>query len=369
MENPSIDGTHFHSHWNHAPRSNRYASSSQNVELPHYQPEASAPSHNPFLHPSDYGPHSSSSNYNAQTYHGVEGGFFDLTMGDGRGPYKRKSPGVPSASERGSTSRYHDAGSSSNLSLSSDKWPDKPNSDFHQTPWDYPTNPPSYRGNSLSIGGEGTLRNVRSRATLDLEANLARTHLSSNPSRHSYTASHLIDLSNSVDLSTHSSNSSTWEWNNTLISPPPHEMNHLVTGRNNLGSSLEIGGYNNNSISSINHVPQNLQGTFPQSSRGVRSSYSQRSAPTFGVGASSSSSNMRLAHAANPDEGLQLGGSYSSRHSRQNIGWRNNDRSGRTRISSDRYRLLNDEAGFHDRLGPEVCTFFFSSIVRVKSFF
>ena len=245
-ENMSVDAVQFSSHWNSVPRSSGYATSSHNVEAPNYQPDTSGPSHDLFLHPSPPGPfgaapenymdHASSSNYDRQTFHGIEGGFVDLTMGGGRGPHKRKSPGVPSVFERGGSSRYVGAGSSSDLPLSSDFWQEKPNIDPQHMHWDHVAMPPSYRGNGLSIRGEGSMRNVRSRPALGLESNLVRTHLSSNPSHTSYSTSHPVDHSSSVDLSgqshqiDHSSSvdisgqssnalSREWEWGNLRMSP------------------------------------------------------------------------------------------------------------------------------------------------------
>uniref|UniRef100_A0A5B6YQC6 RING-type E3 ubiquitin transferase n=1 Tax=Davidia involucrata TaxID=16924 RepID=A0A5B6YQC6_DAVIN len=361
VENMSIDGVHYASHWNPAPRSNGY-SSSHNIEGTHYQPDALGPSRDPFLHPSaagsfcmvpeNYAHHASSSNYGGQTFPGVEGDFVDLTMGNGRGPYKRKSPGVPAVCERGSTSRYYNAGSSTDLSMSSDIRQEKPNPDSHHMPWDCPTIGPSFRGNNLSIGGEGTLRNVRS-------------HLSSNPPLPSYTAGRPTDHSSSVELLGQSSNASMQEWNHIHMSPAAHgripvsdanvfshETNHFIIGSSNPSSSVEIGGYHNDYISSRHPVPQNSQGTSTQSVRGVRSSYTQRSGPAFRA----SSSNLHLGHAGTSDEGLQsVTEMYSSRHPRpfSTIGWRNSDRSGRTRISSERYRSLSGDAGVRDRLAPE----------------
>lgn len=362
--NPApIDGANFPSHWNSAPSVNGYSSSTNHVEGPHYQPESSQPSREPYLHPSsagsfcmvpeNHGHYASSSNYAGQTFHGVEGSFVDLSMGNGTGPYKRKSPGVPSVDERGSTSRY--VGSSSDLSVSSESWQGKPNSECHPTRWDYTTLTHSYGGNNLSIGGEG-IRNVRSRGTLDLETNLASTHLSSNPSHHNYTASRPADHSWSVDHLGQSSNAPAREWNQTVISPAAHdttvfnhEMNHFIVGTNNPSASLEIAGCNNDYIACRNPVPQYLQATATQSVRGVRSSYTQRSGPTLRA----SSSNLS---AAQSDEGLQFDAeSYSSRHARSfsNIGWRNSDRNGRTRISSERCRPHFDDARVRDRLASQ----------------
>ncbi|XP_059667653.1 probable E3 ubiquitin-protein ligase ZFP1 [Cornus florida] len=364
VENMSIDGVHFAPHWNPAPRSNDYPSSSHSVEVPLYQPDASALSRDPFLHPStagsfctvpeNYVHHASSSNYGGQTFHGVEGGFVDLAMGNGRGPYKRKSPGVPTVCERGSTSRSYNAGSSSDLSLSSDIWQEKPNPDFHHTRWDCPSIGPGYRGNGLSIAGEGTARNVRSRGAIDLETNLARTHLSSNPPHHPC-SSRSTDHASSVVLLGQNSNASTHEWDHIHMPPAAHGRtvsDHFIIGSSNSSVPIDIGGYHNDFISSRNPVPRNFQGTSTQTVRGVRSSYAQRSTPPFRA----SSSNLRLGNAATSDEGLQLvTESYSSRQPRpfSTIGWRSGDRSGRARMSSERYRSLSYESGVRDRLASE----------------
>ncbi|KAF5961882.1 hypothetical protein HYC85_003091 [Camellia sinensis] len=374
VENMSIDGAHYASHWNPAPRSNGFPSSSHSIEVPHFQTDASGPSHDPFLLPSaagsfsmapeNYAHHASSSDYGGQIFHGVEGSFVDVTMTNGRGTYKRKSPSVPAVCERGSSSGYYNSGNPPDLS--SDTWQEKPNTDSHHAPWDCTTIGSSYRGNSLSIGGEATLRNVRSRAAVDLETNLARTHLPGNPSHHSYTTGNFADHSGSVELMGQSSNMPIRDWSHIHMSPVAHgriplpdanvfshETNHFIIGSSNTSAAVEIGGYHNDMISSRTPIPQNLQGTSNHSVRGVRSNYTQRSAPTF---REASSSNLHLGHAPASDEGLQLvAESYSSRHPRplSTIGWRNSDRSGRTRISSDRYRSLSDEAGLRGRLAPE----------------
>ncbi|OMO73531.1 Zinc finger, RING-type [Corchorus olitorius] len=372
----SVDGVHFSSHWNPVPRSSGYATSSHNVEAPQYQPDASGPSHDLFLHPSvpgAFGPapenyvhHASSSNYDRQSFHGIEGGLVDLTMGGGRGPHKRKSPGVPSVCERGGSSRYVSAGSSSDLPISSEFWQEKPNIDPQHMHWDHVAMPPSYRGNGLSIRGEGSMRNVRSRPALDLEPNLVRTHLSSNPSYTSYSTSHPVEHSTSVDLSIQSSNalSREWEWGQLRVSPGHgriqasdssvfnHETNHFLGGSSATNAPVEVG-LQHDFISGRNPaLPQSFHGNSAQSVRGVRTNYSQRSSPTFRA----SSSNMRLGHVAASDEGLQVvAENYPSRHPRplSAITWRNNERNGRSRISHDRYRSLADDAALHERLSSE----------------
>ena len=225
-----IDGIHFSPHWNPLPRPTGYSSSSHGVEIPSYQSDASGPSHDPFQqHPSNagafstvaenYAHHASSSSYDRQTFQGVEPGFVDLTMGNGRGPHKRKSPGVPSGCERGSSSRYYGAGSSSDIPLPSEPRHEKAGLDTQHMSWDcVPMNPNYNRGNGLSIRPEGSMRNVRSRSTHDLESNLARTHLSSNPSHNTY-STNPIDHPSTLDRSGHTTAGSTGEWNHFGASP------------------------------------------------------------------------------------------------------------------------------------------------------
>uniref|UniRef100_A0A2C9VDI5 RING-type E3 ubiquitin transferase n=1 Tax=Manihot esculenta TaxID=3983 RepID=A0A2C9VDI5_MANES len=247
-ESMPLDGVHFASQRNPAPMSNAFISSSHSVEVSHYQPDAAGPSHDPFLHSSTVGTfcavpenhaHASSSNYDRQTINGIEGDLFDLTMGNGRGPHKRKSPGVPSSCEGGSTSRYYGAGSSSDPSVPSELRLEKPNLDPQYMAWECITMAPSHRGN-LSIGPESSIRNVRSRPALDLETNLSRTHLSSNSSHNSYHAGHPFDHSSSVDFSSQSSSAMTHNWSHTRTSTASgrmlvsdangytHETNHFL---------------------------------------------------------------------------------------------------------------------------------------------
>ncbi|KDO51075.1 hypothetical protein CISIN_1g0163052mg, partial [Citrus sinensis] len=163
-DNMSLEGVHVAPHWNPAPSSSGFTSS-HNADVPHYQPDASGPSYDPFLHPSNAGafypvpenyvPHAAASNYERQTFHGIEGGgLVDLTMANGRGPHKRKSPGVPSVCDRGSTSRYYGAGSSSDIPIPSEPWQEKPNIDSQHMPWDRVSMAPNYRSSALSIRSE-----------------------------------------------------------------------------------------------------------------------------------------------------------------------------------------------------------------------
>lgn len=165
-------------------------------------------------------------------------------------------------------------------------------------------------------------------------------------------------------------------------------MNPFLEGNSNPSSSLDISqqqqqqqqNNNNNLVTRNNHVLENFQST--SSVRGIRSNYSQRPGSTFRV--SSTSSNLRLGH--NTDEGLQLATSnYSSRNLRPSsssfssstssssstIGWHssNNDRSGRARLSNERYRSFSG-VNFHDRPQPEVFNYsvFNYSLYKVDNF-
>lgn len=145
-----------------------------------------------------------------------------------------------------------------------------------------------------------------------------------------------------------------------------YDMNHydMVTG--NISTSLEMGNYHNDFTSNRTSLPQHLPGSLP-SSRGVRSSYSQRSSPTFRT----SSSYLRHGHVGTSDDGSQLfAEGYSSRHSRplSTLGLRSSDRNGRTRVSSDRYRSLAGEAGFREQVASEVCMLILYKILACRPF-
>ncbi|XP_011094684.1 uncharacterized RING finger protein C4G3.12c [Sesamum indicum] len=370
VDNITSQGGHFPTQWTPAPRLSGHSPSILNGELSHYQPMPPGPSHDPFLHQSaagnlhmlqnNYMHHPSSSNIAGQMIPGVDGGFYDQAIGSGRGPYKRKSPGIPPICDRGSTSRYYDVGSSSDIHLPADPWQEKQNTESYHMHWEHP---PNYGVNSLSIGGEVTMRNVRSRAAVDLENNLPRNHLSSNSVHHSF-SSRPFDQPNSVDFWGQCSNAPTREWNRNLTPPAPpgvtfgsdssffgHDQNSLNTLNSHPNSSLENGGYNND-VTSRNHVPPNANNHLNQPIRGVRSGYSQRSAPTFRA----SSSNFRPGHIAASDGGQQMvAESYPSRHPRaaSNLRLRHVDRHGRTFVSTERHRSFAEDASFRDRLTPE----------------
>ncbi|OIW21553.1 hypothetical protein TanjilG_06246 [Lupinus angustifolius] len=367
VENMSTDSVSSPSRWNSTTRSNGYATSSLNVEVPPHQWVASDTSNNHFMHSSsagaffavseNYAHHPSSSNYDGQAFH-INDGFIDLTRGSRRGPRKRKSPEIPPVFERGSTSRYFNAGSSTDLPISSELRPEKPNIDYQYMPWDHATLTPTFRGGGLSIRGESSLRNVRSRSALDLESNIARTHLSSNHS-HNYSASLPVEHSSMVDPSGQTSSVLARDWSQRSISPARGrplladtsafslEASHFLVGSGATASnaSVDVGAYHQEQPSTSRNptAPQSFHNNPTQAVRGVRSHYSQRSTPTFRA-----SSGLCLGYVTPSDDGLPVvAENYTSRHPRPRSStisrWRNNDRNGRSRISSDRYQSLVDE--------------------------
>ncbi|XP_028775971.1 probable E3 ubiquitin-protein ligase RHG1A isoform X1 [Neltuma alba] len=376
LENMPIDGSSLAASWNNAAMSNGYASSSINIELPPRQSDASRSSHDHYLRSSNPGAffavsenyaHQPSSNCDRQAFHVADGDFFDFTMGSGRGPHKRKSPGIPSVCERGSTSRYFSAGSSTDLPISSEIRQEKPSLDSQFLPWDHVTMTPPFRGSGLSIRGEGSLRNVRSRSALDLESNLARTHLCGNH-LHNSSSGPSNDHSSSVGLSGHSSNTVPRDWSQMNMSPAPgrvllsessgynHEPSRLLVGSGVSNASVDAGSYHHEYDTSINPiVPQSFHSNLTHPARGVRSNYSQRSTPTPTPTFRASSSSC-VGHMMPSDGGLHMGAEgLISRHPRPltAVSSRNTDRNGRSRISSERYRTLADEAILHDRFSSE----------------
>lgn len=337
VQNVHVDGVNYGSYWNPVPRSNGFASSSQMNEIPHYQhvSERSMDSYVPLhgavtnnLAPNNYTHNaSSSSNHGGHTISGADvGGSIDMSTTNNRGPYKRKSPANPPIYEGSSTSRYYSSGSSSNVY-------------------------------GLTIGDEGAMRNVRSRSTVDLGTNLDR-NLPTNPQHHSFLTNYVSDQSTSVEHFGQGSNASMQELNNQgriIISDnniSSQNNNHFIVGTSTQSAAADSVGYHNDFASSRPPIPHNITS---QPVRGARSSYDQRSAPAFRA---SSSSNLRLGYTDNGNEGLQLvAGNHSSRHHSRGFsstGWRNNERSGRSRISSERYRFFHhDHMSLHEQFAHE----------------
>lgn len=191
-DNMSIDGAQY-AHCNHTPMSSGYPSLPHNLHMPNYQQHVAGPSDlsmHTYIAPDDYTNQASSSNYNGNPFNDED--LFDLRVGNGRVQYKRKSPDIPDG-----------AGSSTDVTMLTEPWQETSSTNFLRAPWDYHTTNP----NGMSIGGESSVRNVRSRSTFDLEADSAMTNLTNNMSREYYTTSRPMDVSPSVNLIGQSSNS------------------------------------------------------------------------------------------------------------------------------------------------------------------
>ncbi|KAL9239304.1 hypothetical protein vseg_013640 [Gypsophila vaccaria] len=330
-DNVSAEQVHYASQWNSSTSSNGYSPPTLMVNPPHFQPNASDPSRE-FLHqpaatsvcmaPDNHVHHASSSNYAA------ENNFFDLSVGNVRGPYKRKSPGIPLMTQRGSSSRYHCTGSSSDVSSFSEIRQEKASLDSQHSRWE-PLISPIYRSRHHSNGGESSIRNVRNRSAKDLESDAYRTHLPANYSDYPCSSRLPIDHPVSQHHSNLNSSASLPEWTPTHVSGPPpgrilssnlgHESSHMFAGSSITHASGELGVYHQEHISGRNSV-------VPPS------------------------------HMVSHNESLQLvGDGHSSRHLRPfgPSGWRNGDRNVRPRLSSERYGLFPENTSTNDRLTPE----------------
>ncbi|KAL1565984.1 RING-type E3 ubiquitin transferase [Salvia divinorum] len=362
-QNISINGGSFPPQWTPAvPRARMNSSSIPPAEFPGLQQQAPGPSRDPFLHqpaggnfhmvPDNYSRPPPSSSLSGQTVPGAHGGFVNpATMGSSRGPQKRKSPSTPQLYEGGSTSRYYDAGSSSNLLLPADPWHEKQNTGPYYMPREYH---PGYRVNGLSIGGEGTQRNVRSRTIADQEPDLARTHIPSNSMHRSF-SNRPADRSNTLDYSRQ--NVSITDWNHCLVSPSGHggprgvDSSSFGRGPNTLNAlnshangSVDSGGYNNNAP-----IPQNSYGYSNQPRIEVQTSYDQSSAHTYWA----SSGNFYQRQVAVSGEGPAMAAdSFPSRHLQafSTPGFHYSERNGRT---SDGYRPIAEESSAPDRAAHE----------------
>jgi len=178
----SVDGVQY-TQCSHTPASNGYHSLTHNLQIPNFQQDVAGPSdhsrltlHTPsaYIAPEDYRFRASSSNYSGNPFNDED--LFDIRVGNQSAQYKRKSPGVP------------DGQSSSDVAMVNEPW-----TSYIHAPWDCNTTNP----NVLSIGGGNSFRNVRSRATFDLETNSARNHSTNNLARDFYTTSRPMDTGQS----------------------------------------------------------------------------------------------------------------------------------------------------------------------------
>lgn len=436
MENTLMSGVYCASYRNLECRPVQHSFSGVRVEGPHFPVADSRSSCDPFphspayLHPENSASHAHLSYYNGHNIQEVQGGVLDPTMGTGRSPFKRKSPGLSLACDRGSTSRFYVAGSSSG---SSESHPGKSTSDCQNYTSSSIGFPP-YRGGSPLFGSEDSLRNVRSRSRLDLEPTIGRTYISNQSSHHYHPVTHLASQSGTLDVTytnadvnTHNQNHATpppaaygrflasgqlrhkynhsssllhyatllriyqliyynsrKQWPGQLrykyysssllchcyenwpiiipeINGMSHERNQYLVG----ASTADIGHLHLNSIPSRNPFPSPPQyphGIYAQTTCEGHGNYSRRATSSYRASPSFS----RLGHeAAHSENGMQLLSEPSSyRYSRSSSGrgWRNTHWDGRSRIANERFKSLSNAADAHDRMGPEVSNYHFSSL-------
>ncbi|KAG6765238.1 hypothetical protein POTOM_029264 [Populus tomentosa] len=255
-----------------------------------------------------------SNQYNRHGIHEVEGGLLDQTMSTGRGPFNRKGPGVSTSRERGGTSGVYSAGSTSN---SFELHHEKPTSDYRNN-FDSSGLPP-YMSSSLSIGGEDSPRNVRSRSRLDLEPNPRGTHLLSFSSHPFSSTSHLRNH------------------------PGPEDASNL---------NADITAYENPAA-----PPRYLHGFHAQASREGQNSYPRRAIPTCRTDISSSHFGQEATAIENGQHFLSE--THNSRYPRplSSGGWHSNHRERRPRISIERFQSFSNVVDAHDRIGSESCNF------------
>ncbi|KAL9235874.1 hypothetical protein vseg_010606 [Gypsophila vaccaria] len=362
-ENRAVD-RHYASQWNTAARSNGYSSATTVVHPPHHHPNSYDQSRDS-LHqsaalnvctgPENHIHHPSSSNY------GVDN-FFDQSVANVRGPLKRKSPGISAVSERGSTSRYYSAGSSSNISSSSEIKQQNATLDGQHNRLEPLISSPGYRASHLPVGGESWTRNVRTRSALNLDSDGFRTQLPGHYSLLPNSSKPPVDHCLYPDNTHHASGGPFLEWTPVSLSGAPHgrtlpnneshESNHFFARSTGAHPTGELTGYHQERISGRSSLVPPGMHTVPSHTRGVRSSYTHGSSPSsrFSMG------NMHLGHMVPPNEGLQLSGeNHYSRHSSPfgPYGWCNEDRSGRSMLSFESYHMTSEDASTHGRLTPE----------------
>ncbi|XP_075670340.1 uncharacterized protein LOC142640133 [Castanea sativa] len=304
MENTLMSGVYYASYRNLECRPVQHSLSGVRVEGPHFPVADSRSSCDPFphspayLHPENSASHAHLSYYNGHNIQEVQGGVLDPTMGTGRSPFKRKSPGLSLACDRGSTSRFYVAGSSSG---SSESHPGKSTSDcqnYTSSSFGFPP----YRGGSPLFGSEDSLRN---------------NHATPPPAANGrFLASEINGMS--------------------------HERNQYLVG----ASTADIGHLHLNSIPSRNPFPSPPQyphGIYAQTTCEGHGNYSRRATSSYRASPSFS----RLGHeAAHPEYGMQLLSEPSSyRYSRSSSGrgWHNTHWDGRSRIANERFKSLSSQ--------------------------
>ncbi|CAH2058937.1 unnamed protein product [Thlaspi arvense] len=358
-ENMSSEVMPVSSHWNSSTGPNTYTSSAHGVERPHYNPGTSVPSHDPFMSSTtvanfsapheNYVSYASSSNCNNQAWSNASYG--DQPMENVRGAQKRKSPCASSIYEMGSSSHYHGDRASSDIPFSSELHLGKSTThdhDLHYMPW---LMNPTYRSDNLSIRGESSSRNVRSRPTLDLETSVDRHNFPRGPEFDSRSTHHSVEHSASGQFHVNK------EWTCPRLSPVPGDINGFSPETSNLlpaRTSVDASGYHHGLIGNRNStVSHGFHGTSTPSASSSRFSH-RSTTPTY----RSSSNGLQLGHVASSsgDRSHHLvTETYPSRHLRPppHISWRSSDRPGRRRSSYERFQPPFDEVALHERFSSQ----------------
>ncbi|XP_052199639.1 probable E3 ubiquitin-protein ligase RHG1A [Diospyros lotus] len=367
-ENGSRGVIHSASQWNSESRGNERHPSSFSMELPHFQPALSAPSYDPFpqssaagnlyLAPQNNAGHAYSDYYGRCNIRENQSATIDSVTGNGRGPFKRKSPEISVAFERGSTSRFCSVGSSSSSELPQGKQ----NSAYQNIPSGN-IGLPHYGGGSLSIPGEDPLRNVRNRSRLDMGANIMRTDSSTYSARHYHSTTHSSNYHGVVNVSSTNADETTRFMNFGALPPTAHgriqtsginslshESNHFLVRR----SGTEIRGCHLDSTSSRNLVSPSQYVHAPplRSEREGRHTHSQRPVPPYRPGPSCPWFRYQ---SASTEHSLQsLSAARSSDYSRPSMGgWSYGHRSGRSRIAFEQIQSISSIVDAQDRIGSE----------------
>ncbi|CAN7007140.1 unnamed protein product [Brassica rapa subsp. trilocularis] len=354
-ENLLSEGVPVSSHWNSSIGPSAYTAPGHGVERPHYNPGTSAPPHVPFMSSAvatfsapheTYVTSASASNCNSHTW--SNDSYADLPMENVRGALKRKAPYDASNYEMGSSSHYHGDRASSDMHFPSELHMGKSithDHDPHYMPW---LMDPTHRSNNLSIRGESSSRNVRSRPTLDLE-----TGLDSHPTHHN------VEHPSSGQFPGQASHRDK-EWNYPRLSPVPGGINGFSPETSNFlparsvvnNTSGDTSGYHQGITGNRNSAASHcFPGTSTQSASSSR--FSHRSTPTYRA----SSNGLRLGHVASSssDRSHFVNDTYPSRHLRPppHISWRSSGRPGRRRSSYERFQPPFDEAALHERFSSQ----------------
>ncbi|XP_048631649.1 E3 ubiquitin-protein ligase MBR2-like isoform X1 [Brassica napus] len=354
-ENLLSEGVPVSSHWNSSIGPSAYTAPVHGVERPHYNPGTSGPSHVPFMSSAvatfsapheTYVTSASSSNCNSHTW--SNDSYSDLPMENMRGSLKRKAPYDSSIYEMGSSSQYHGDIASSDMHFPSELHMGKSithDHDPHYMPW---LMDPTHRSNNLSIRGESSSRNVRSRPILNLE-----TGFNTHPTHHN------VEHPTSGQFPGQASNRDK-DWNYPRLSPVPGDINGFSPETSSFlparsvvnNTSGDTSGYHQGITGNRNSAASHcFPGTSTQSASSSR--FSHRSTPTYRA----SSNSLRLGHVASSssDRSHFVNETYPSRHLRPppHISWRSSGRPGRRRSSYERFQPPFDEAALHERFSSQ----------------